>query len=140
MPSPVIVKAGSEDPDPLPGISYPIPRCLDQLRKTCTVIVTEDEDEQTLVDAVSGATVLMITYGTRLLRWDIAQSIVSCKNRSGYQRDSAIRMMPLATTVAAMARFTPSGSFNISVPITAAKMTLVSRNAATCVIGDKVIA
>jgi D-3-phosphoglycerate dehydrogenase len=63
MPDPVIVKAGSEDPDPLSGISYPIPYCLDELRKTCTVIVTEDEDEQTLIAAVPGATVLMITYG-----------------------------------------------------------------------------
>lgn len=63
MPNPVIVKAGSEDPDPLSGISYPIPRCLDQLRKTCTVIVTEDEEEQTLCESVSGATVLMVTYG-----------------------------------------------------------------------------
>lgn len=64
MPDPIIVKAGSEDPDPLSGISYPIPYCLDQLRKTCTVIVTEDEDEQTLIEAVPGASVLMITYGT----------------------------------------------------------------------------
>jgi D-3-phosphoglycerate dehydrogenase len=64
MPDPVVVKAGSEDPDPLSGISYPIPYCLDQLRKTCTVIVTEDENEQTLIEAVPGASVLMITYGT----------------------------------------------------------------------------
>lgn len=64
MPDPIIVKAGSEDPDPLSGTSYPIPYCLDELRKTCTVIVTEDEDEQTLIEAVPGATVLMITYGT----------------------------------------------------------------------------
>lgn len=64
MPDPVIVKAGSENPDPLSGISYPIPYCLDELRKTCTVIVTEDEDEQTLIEAVPGASVLMITYGT----------------------------------------------------------------------------
>ena len=64
MPDAIVVKAGSEDPDPLSGISYPIPYCLDQLRKTCTVIVTEDEDEQTLIEAVPGASVLMITYGT----------------------------------------------------------------------------
>jgi D-3-phosphoglycerate dehydrogenase len=64
MPDAIVVKAGSENPDPLSGISYPIPYCLDQLRKTCTVIVTEDEDEQTLIEAVPGASVLMITYGT----------------------------------------------------------------------------
>lgn len=59
----IVVKAGSENPDPLSGISYPIPKCLDQLLKVCTVVVTDDEDEQTLIDAVPGATVLMITYG-----------------------------------------------------------------------------
>jgi D-3-phosphoglycerate dehydrogenase len=63
MAKPIVVKAGSENPDPISGISYPIPECLDQLRETCTVIVTEDEDEQTLIEAVPGATVLMITYG-----------------------------------------------------------------------------
>jgi len=63
MPEPIVVKAGSEDPDPLSGISYPIPRCLDQLRKVSKVIVTDDEDEQTLIQAVPGARVLMITYG-----------------------------------------------------------------------------
>jgi hypothetical protein len=57
MPDAIVVKAGSENPDPLSGISYPIPYCLDQLRKTCTVIVTEDEDEQTLIEAVPGASV-----------------------------------------------------------------------------------
>jgi D-3-phosphoglycerate dehydrogenase len=59
----IVVKAGSEYPDPLSGISYPIPECLNQLRKVCSVVVAEDEDEQTLIQAVSGATILMITYG-----------------------------------------------------------------------------
>jgi len=63
MPEPIVVKAGSENPDPLSGISYPIPRCLEQLRQISSVVVTEDEDEQTLIEAVPGATVLMMTYG-----------------------------------------------------------------------------
>lgn len=63
MDKPLIIKAGSESPDPVTGISYPIPKCLDALRARCEVIVTEDEDEATLIEAVRGATVLMITYG-----------------------------------------------------------------------------
>ena len=42
---------------------YPIPDCLNSLRKKADVIVTEDEQEATILNAVKGATVLMITYG-----------------------------------------------------------------------------
>lgn len=60
----LVVKAGSETPDLANGMSYPIPKCLDQLRVHARVLVTEDEAEQTLIQAVKGATVLIITYGT----------------------------------------------------------------------------
>ena len=63
MAKPLIIKAGSETPDPVSGISYPIPKCLADLAAHCDIRVTEDEDEETLIDAVKGATVLMITYG-----------------------------------------------------------------------------
>ena len=63
MAKPLIIKAGSETPDPVSGISYPIPKCLADLASHCDIRVTEDEDEETLIKAVEGATVLMITYG-----------------------------------------------------------------------------
>lgn len=63
MARPLIVKAGSEAPDPVTGMTYPIPKSLDQLRTVARILVTEDESEQTLIEAVRGATVLMITYG-----------------------------------------------------------------------------
>lgn len=63
MTKPIVVKAGSENPDPLSGITYPIPKCLANLRARCEVRVTEDEQEATLIEAVADATVLMITYG-----------------------------------------------------------------------------
>ena len=59
----IIVKAGSETPDPVTGMSYPILKCLAKLRAHCQIVITENEDEQTLIDAVRGATDLMITYG-----------------------------------------------------------------------------
>ena len=64
MAKPLIVKCGTEMPDLAAGMTSPIPRCLDELRGQARVLVTEDEDEQTLVEAAKGATVLMITYGT----------------------------------------------------------------------------
>lgn len=63
-PKPLVVKAGTETPDPANGMTYPIPRCLDDIHAHASVLVTEDEDEQTLIEAVRGASVLMITYGT----------------------------------------------------------------------------
>ena len=63
MAKPLVVKAGSESPDPAIGMSYPIPKSLDQLRKHARILVTENEAEQTLIRAVKGATVLMISYG-----------------------------------------------------------------------------
>lgn len=64
MAKPLIIKAGSENPDPVSGTSYPIPKCLTALRSRCEMRVTEDEDEATLIEAVRGASVLMMTYGT----------------------------------------------------------------------------
>jgi len=63
MTSPLVVKAGTETPDPANGMTYPVPRCLDDIRDHARVLVTEDEDEQTLIEAVRNASVLMITYG-----------------------------------------------------------------------------
>ena len=63
MHQPIVVKAGSETPDAFNGTSFPIPECLDLLRSRCQVIVTEDEDQATLIDAVAGASILMYTYG-----------------------------------------------------------------------------
>ena len=51
MAKPLIIKAGSETPDPVSGISYPIPKCLADLAPHCDIRVTEDEDEETLIDA-----------------------------------------------------------------------------------------
>lgn len=63
MSKPIVVKAGSESRDPTSGISYPIPECLAALKQRCEVVVTEDEDESTMAEAVVGASVLMIIYG-----------------------------------------------------------------------------
>lgn len=63
MVKPLVVKAGSEAPDPVTGMTYPVPKSLDQLRIVARILVTEGENEQTLIEAVKGATVLMITYG-----------------------------------------------------------------------------
>lgn len=63
MQQPIIVKAGTETPDTSSGTSFPIPECLATLRTRCQVIVTEDEDEATLIKAVKGASILMYTYG-----------------------------------------------------------------------------
>ena len=60
---PIVVKAGTETPDPLSGMTYPIPKTLDALSNVAEIIITDDEDEETLIKAVPGATVLMITYG-----------------------------------------------------------------------------
>lgn len=64
MTKPLVVKAGSETPDPATGLTYPIPKCLDLLRSHARILVTKDEDEATMIPAVKGATVLMITYGS----------------------------------------------------------------------------
>jgi hypothetical protein len=49
----------------------------------------------------------------------------------------AMRMMPVATSVAANARGQPNRSLKNSIPITAATMTLVSRSAATSASGAR---
>jgi len=59
----VVIKCGKETPDPITGIEYPIPDCLNSLRQKADVIVTPDEQEATILNAITGATVLMITYG-----------------------------------------------------------------------------
>ncbi len=59
----VVVKAGTETPHPITGIEYPITDCLNNLRQIARVVVTEDEQEATILDAIKGATVLMMTYG-----------------------------------------------------------------------------
>ena len=63
MVKPLVVKAGSEAPDPISGMTYPIPKTLDRLRAVARIQVTENENERTLIEAVKGAAVLMITYG-----------------------------------------------------------------------------
>lgn len=60
---PKIVKTGTENPDPVTGLEFPIPECLNRLRAVAEVVVTEDEAEETILDAVQGATILMTTYG-----------------------------------------------------------------------------
>ncbi|TDJ72722.1 MAG: C-terminal binding protein [Proteobacteria bacterium] len=60
---PTIVKTGTENPDPVTGLEFPIPKCLNRLRAVAEVVVTEDESEETILKAVQGATVLMTTYG-----------------------------------------------------------------------------
>ncbi|MBT4889016.1 MAG: hypothetical protein HON65_05645, partial [Rhodospirillales bacterium] len=63
MNKPIVVKAGTEQPNPISGMTYPIPKALDRLRKVADIVITDDENEDTLIEAVQGATVLMITYG-----------------------------------------------------------------------------
>ncbi len=60
---PVIVKTGTETPDPVTGLEFPISDCLNSLRAVAEVVVTEDEQESTILRAVGGATILMTTYG-----------------------------------------------------------------------------
>ncbi|MFQ5545787.1 MAG: NAD(P)-dependent oxidoreductase [Acidiferrobacterales bacterium] len=60
---PTIVKTGTENPDPVTGLEFPIPECLDRLRAVAEVVVTEDEAEETILRAIQGTTVLMTTYG-----------------------------------------------------------------------------
>ena len=60
---PVIVKTGTETPDPVTGLEFPIPDCLNHLRAMADVVVTEDERESTILRAIGGATILMTTYG-----------------------------------------------------------------------------
>ena len=60
---PKIVKTGTESPDPVTGLEFPIPECLNRLREVAEVVVTEDEREETILRAVPGATILMTTYG-----------------------------------------------------------------------------
>ena len=59
----LVVKCGTETPDPAAGIEYSLPDCLNRLRQVADVIVTEDEQEATLFNNVRGAAVLMIMYG-----------------------------------------------------------------------------
>ncbi len=59
----LVIKCGKETPDTITGIEYPIPNCLNKIRQKADVIVTEDEKENTILKAVKGAAVLMITYG-----------------------------------------------------------------------------
>lgn len=59
----LVVKCGTETPDPVTGTEFSLPDCLDRLRQVANVIVTDDEDELTLLNSVRGATVLMIMYG-----------------------------------------------------------------------------
>lgn len=60
---PVILKAGTETPHPITGIEYPIPECLSNLRKIAKVVIIENEEEDTLLKAIKGVSVLMIMYG-----------------------------------------------------------------------------
>ena len=63
MRRPIIVKTGTETPDPATGLEFPIPECLDSLRAVAEVVVTPDERESTILGAIDGATILMTTYG-----------------------------------------------------------------------------
>ena len=58
-----IVKTGTESPDPVTGLEFPIPECLNRLRAVADVVVTQDEQEETILRAVEGATILLTTYG-----------------------------------------------------------------------------
>ena len=58
-----IVKTGTESPDPVSGLEFPIPQCLNRLREVAEVVVTEDEREETILRAIPGVTILMTTYG-----------------------------------------------------------------------------
>ncbi len=59
----VVIKIGTENPNPITGIEYPIPDCLSKLREVAHVVVMEDEQESTILSVIKGATVLMMTYG-----------------------------------------------------------------------------
>jgi D-3-phosphoglycerate dehydrogenase len=59
----LVVKCGIETPNPITGLEYPIPECLNSLGQVADVLVTKDEQEATILNAIPGATVLMITYG-----------------------------------------------------------------------------
>ena len=58
-----IVKTGTESPDPVTGLEFPIPECLNRLQAVADVAVTQDEQEETILRAVEGATILLTTYG-----------------------------------------------------------------------------
>ena len=58
-----IVKTGTESPDPGSGLEFPIPECLNRLRAVADVVVTQDEQEETILRAVEGAAILLTTYG-----------------------------------------------------------------------------
>jgi D-3-phosphoglycerate dehydrogenase / 2-oxoglutarate reductase len=60
---PLILKAGTETPHPVTGIEYPIPECLNKLREVARVVIIENEDEDTILNAIEGVSVLMIMYG-----------------------------------------------------------------------------
>ena len=60
---PIIVKTGTETPDPVTGLEFPIPECLSRLKAVADVVVTKDEREATILRAIGGATILMTTYG-----------------------------------------------------------------------------
>ncbi len=60
---PIIVKTGTEKPDPVTGLEFPIPDCLNRLQAVADVVVTEDEREMTILRAIGSATILMTTYG-----------------------------------------------------------------------------
>ncbi|MEE8365914.1 MAG: NAD(P)-dependent oxidoreductase [Gammaproteobacteria bacterium] len=59
----IIVKTGTENPDPVTGLEFPIPHCLNYLRSVADVVVTDDEQEVTILKTIEGATILMTTYG-----------------------------------------------------------------------------
>jgi D-3-phosphoglycerate dehydrogenase len=58
-----IVKTGTESPDRVTGLEFPIPECLNRLQAVADVTVTQDEQEETILRAVEGATILLTTYG-----------------------------------------------------------------------------
>ncbi len=58
-----IVKTGTESPDRVTGLEFPIPECLNRLQAVADVAVTQDEQEETILRAVEGATILLTTYG-----------------------------------------------------------------------------
>ena len=60
---PIIVKTGTENPDPVTGLEFPIADCLNRLRTVADVVVTEDERESSILRAIRGSTILMTTYG-----------------------------------------------------------------------------
>lgn len=58
----IVIKCGTETPDPAAGIEYSLPDCLNRLRQVAEVVVTEDEKEATVLGVIKGATVLMMMY------------------------------------------------------------------------------